>query len=137
MIIRFAVHVGLFLIALWPVACEPVPMAPERSFPIDAPAIYRQWYHEAEGCRGLGGYYGLVRFYVVPHAGNQTELGIRGAIGRWAPPHRIYLHEGYVLDEATIKHEMLHDILSYVGDYTHNDSLAFRVCDMTDEGAAP
>jgi hypothetical protein len=29
---------------------------------------------------------------------------------------------------------MLHDILSYIGDFTHDDSLAFRVCDMTDEG---
>lgn len=133
--VRLGICAGLSIMALGPVACEPVPMAPERSFPIDAPAIYRQWYREAENCRGLGGYYSLVRFYVVPHAGNQTELGIRGAIGRWAPPHRIYLLEAYVLDEPTIKHEMLHDILSYVGDFTHNDSLAFRVCDLTDEGA--
>ena len=45
--------------------------------------------------------------------------------------------QGYELDEPTIKNEMRHDILSYVGDFTHNDSLAFRVCDMTDEGSPP
>lgn len=104
--------------------------------PIDPPAAYRQWYGEIEECRGLGGYYDLVRFYQVPRSGSHMELGIRGAIGGWAPPHRIYLLEGFALDEPTIKHEMLHDLLSYVGDFTHNDSLAFRVCDLTDEGRA-
>jgi hypothetical protein len=45
--------------------------------------------------------------------------------------------EGYDLDEPTIKHEMLHDLLSYLGDFTHDDSLAFRVCDLTDESGGP
>ena len=66
--------------------------------------------------------------YVSPKA--------RYAVGRWSQPHRIYVLEGYELDEPTVKHEMLHDLLSYIGDYTHDDSLAFRVCDLTDEGTS-
>ena len=89
-----------------------------------------------EACRALDGDYELLRFYRVPDAGHHLELGVQGAIGRWSQPHRIYVLEGYELDEPTIKHEMLHDLLSYLGDFTHNDSLAFRVCDLTDEGGA-
>lgn len=71
-----------------------------------------------------------------PGRGQPPGAGVHGAIGRWAQPHRIYVLDGYELYEPTIKHEMLHDILSYIGDFTHNDSLAFRVCDMTDEGGS-
>lgn len=117
-----------------PVACGPVPSGPEGSIEIDAPGIYRTWYRQAEACRGLPGDYELLRFFLVPDSGNHMELGFHGAVGRWAQPHRIYVLDGHLLDEPTLKHEMLHDLLSYVGDYTHNDSLAFRVCDMTDEG---
>ncbi|MGH7557202.1 MAG: hypothetical protein ACREMD_05405 [Gemmatimonadota bacterium] len=136
MTVRSTLHTSLLLAALLPVACEPVPSAPEDSVRFDPPAIYRQWYREAEECRGLGGDYGLLRFYLVPNSGTHMELGILGAIGLWAPPHRIYVLEDHDLDEPMIKHEMLHDLLSYVGDFTHNDSLAFRVCDLTDEGGA-
>lgn len=68
-----------------------------------------------------------------PHSGTHRELGVPDAIGRWAPPHRIHVLEGHEFDEPTMKHEMLHDLLSYIGGFTHDDSLAFRVCDMTDE----
>jgi hypothetical protein len=122
-----AVHAGPVLAALLAVACEPAPAAPEDSVRFDPPGIYRLWYRQAEACRGLDGDYELLRFYRVPDSGNHLALGVRGAIGRWAQPHRIYVLEGY-------EHEMLHDLLSYLGDFTHNDSQAFRVCDLTDEG---
>ena len=91
---------------------------------------------DLEACRGLQGDYELLRFFVVTDRGDHLALGVLGAVGRWSQPHRIYVLEGYELDEPTVKHEMLHDILSYIGDYTHDDSLAFRVCDLTDEGAS-
>lgn len=117
-------------------ACESAPSAPENSLPFEPPGIYRLWYRQAEACRGLDGDYDLLLFYLVPDPGNHLALGIRDAVGRWTQPHRIYVVQGYELDEPTIKHEMLHDILSYIGDFTHDDSLAFRVCDLTDEGAS-
>ena len=132
---RPTVLASLLVLTMVP-ACGPVPSAPEGSVPFEPPGIYRLWYRQAEACRGLDGDYDLVRFYRVPVAGHYLELGVRGAIGRWTQPHRIYVLQGYDLDEPTIKHEMLHDLLSYVGDYTHNDSLAFRVCDLTDEGTS-
>lgn len=134
MTIRLGFHLEALLVAVLGVACEAAPSAPEDSLPFVPPGIYRRWYREAEACRGLLGDYELVRFYLVPNAGNHLELGVRGAIGRWTQPHRIYVLDGYDLDEPTVKHEMLHDLLSYLGDFTHNDSLAFRVCDLTDEG---
>jgi hypothetical protein len=132
---RFALHARSVVAALSLAACGSSPSAPEGSVQFGPPGIYRRWYREAEACRGLPGDYDILRFYLVPDAGNHLELGVRGAIGRWAQPHRIYVLEGYDLDEPTLKHEMLHDILSYVGDFTHDDSLAFRVCDLTDEGS--
>ncbi|HKY60152.1 MAG TPA: hypothetical protein VJP59_03995 [Gemmatimonadota bacterium] len=133
MSVRFALHAGLVVAAMFVFACGPVPSAPEGAVEFEPPGIYRRWYREAEACRGLPGDYEILRFYRVPDANNHLELGVRGAIGRWTRPHRIYVLEGYDLDEPTLKHEMLHDLLSYVGDFTHDDSLAFRVCDLTDE----
>lgn len=134
MTVRSAVHAALLITTILPAACQPAPSAPVDSVRFDPPGIYRLWYHQAEACRGLEGDYELLRFYRVPDSGNHLALGVQDAIGRWAQPHRIYVLEGYDLDEPTIKHEMLHDLLSYLGDFTHNDSLAFRVCDLTDEG---
>jgi hypothetical protein len=97
MTVRFALHSGPVLAAMLLIACEPVPSAPEGSVPIDRPGFYRRWYREAETCRDLPGDYDLLRFYLVPNAGSHLELGVRGAIGRWTQPHRIYVLEGYDL----------------------------------------
>ena len=134
MTVRRALHAGLLIATALPAACESGPAAPEGAVTFEPPGIYRLWYAQAEACRGLQGDYELLRFFVVTDRGDHLALGVLGAVGRWSQPHRIYVLQGYELDEPTVKHEMLHDLLSYVGDYTHNDSLAFRVCDLTDEG---
>jgi hypothetical protein len=135
MTVRLTFLAGLSMLAM--AACESGPSAPDDPVQFEPPGIYRLWYRQAEACRGLDGDYELLRFYLVSDEGDHLALGIRGAVGRWSQPHRIYVLQGYELDEPTVKHEMLHDILSYIGDFTHDDSLAFRVCDMTDEGAPP
>jgi len=103
------------------VACE-VPTAP-RGTALTPPSDFSDWWKQVEACSGITGDQTRISWYVVPcEAG---EAGFKCDVtpdslcaGEWRAPHDIQLGGpnrffpvGYVDDEWTVKHEMLHDLL--------------------------
>lgn len=71
-------------------------------------ASWRDEWALLEACSGVRGDFDRVRWYRSPDG----ALG-RQVLGRWEPPHSIYL-VSWVVDNGighTRKHEMLHDLL--------------------------
>lgn len=109
--------------------------APASAALLARPAVFAEWWQDVERCSSTSGELDRVEWYVVPC--QDGEAGFRCAAtpdglcaGEWLTPHTIQLAgpnrffaDGYVDDEWTVKHEMLHDLL---GTAEHPD--AFRIC---------
>lgn len=91
--------------------------------PFDPPPIYVDWWAATEACSGREGDFEAIDWFLA--------IGIDAdgvvARARWSPPHEIILVEGHEDDEKTVRHEMLHDLLS--GDGNH-ESEAWVACDL-------
>jgi hypothetical protein len=80
------------------------------------PVTYEAMYRRVEECSERRGNYAAMRFYQA----RDGTLGDR-VMGRWAPPHNVYLTTWVVVTDSvesiTTMHEMLHDLLD--GDPEH------------------
>ena len=91
------------------------PFSPQRvvagALVLVPPAEYQQWWLDTEQCSGHIGEIGRVKWYVVP---NVTYFDYRGERydGYWWESHDILLAGTHVMDEGTVRHEMLHDLLN-------------------------
>jgi len=126
------------LVALALVGCDaPTAPAPAGATSLARPAVFAVWWKEVEQCSGATGDLDRVAWYVAPcQAGESgfrcdvTQGGL--CAGEWQPPHTItlagpnrFFPDGYVDDEWTVKHEMLHDLLGTPG---HPE--AFAICHL-------
>lgn len=117
------------------VACE-VPTAPQ-GVALTPPAVFSDWWQQVEACSGVTGDPTRISWYVVPcEAG---EAGFKCDVtpdslcaGEWRAPHDIelggpnrFFPVGYVEDEWTVKHEMLHDLLG-----TADHPVQFESCHL-------
>ncbi len=117
------------------VATEPALAGTEMLTP---PGAFAQWWQDVERCSGVTGELGRVTWYIVPcqegEAGFRCEATPGGlCAGEWRSPHTIelagpnrFFPDGYVDDEWTVKHEMLHDLLG-----TADHPVAFRNCHLS------
>jgi hypothetical protein len=83
------------------------------STPIEAPAVYREWWGKTESCSGLSGDFDRIEWLVVP--GYSFECGSGQCAGHWRQGHRIYIAEEWKLNEMVVRHEMLHDMMNRGG----------------------
>ncbi len=99
------------------------PETPDGALALRAPAVFFQWWQDVERCSGTAGELDRIAWYVVPclegEAGFRCDVTPTGlCAGEWRAPHVIalagpnrFFPDGYVDDEWTVKHEMLHDLL--------------------------
>jgi hypothetical protein len=116
-----AARAAVAMLGVAAVGCE-VPTAP-RGAVLTPPTVFAQWWLEVEQCSGVTGDQSRISWYVVPcetgEAGFKCDVTPEGlCAGEWRAPHEIQLagpnrffQVGYVDDEWTVKHEMLHDLL--------------------------
>jgi len=78
--------------------------------PMEAPAIYREWWAKTEACSGLSGDFDRVEWLMVP--GESFDCKSGQCVGHWHPGHQIYIAEPYLENEMVVRHEMLHDLLN-------------------------
>jgi len=104
-------------------AVSTAPVDAHRVAPL---ATYAAWWADVEACSGLAGDVARVEWFVVPadsDGGFWCEDGPdHTCAGEWVAPHAIYLAgpnrtypQGYAVDEWTVKHEMLHDLVGHSG----------------------
>ncbi len=117
-----AARMALALAGVAAIGCE-VPTRPNGTRLAATPAVFAVWWQEVERCAGVSGDLDRISWYVVPcepgETGFRCEATPEGlCAGEWRKPHTIelagpnrILPEGYVSDEWTVKHEMLHDLL--------------------------
>lgn len=94
-------RLSVLLLAL--AACSFDPTGPL----FEPPAIYRQWYHDAELCSGLTGDFDAVHWQ---HVYDLREGGQMYA-GYWYPRHKITIRDDYMLDSTLVMHESMHDLI--------------------------
>ena len=126
---RFLAAAGLIWVTagtgLAGAGCE-VSVAPLDARRAEALPNYATWWRETEACSGLAGDLQRVAWFTVPadsDGGFWCEDGPDHACaGQWVAPHAIYLAgpskrypQGYSVDEWTVKHEMLHDLVGQPG----------------------
>ncbi len=131
-----AARVAAAVLASAVAGCQ-APTAPANGQLISPPPVFSVWWQEVQQCSGLSGDLDRVRWYVVPCEPGEpgfvceaTADGLCG--GEWVAPHTILLGGpnkvlpgGYVEDEWTVKHEMLHDL---TGSSEHPD--LFKNCHL-------
>ena len=117
-------------------ACEVVTAPPANAQRMEALPDYATWWTEVEACSRLSGDFASIEWYEVPADPDDGGFFCKDAAGEscageWSEPHSIYLAgpsavypSGYVADEWTVKHEMLHDLVGRPGhpeqfDYCH------------------
>ena len=81
--------------------------------PFAPPAVYAEWWVSTEDCANRAASLGRVEWYLAASVTGDHQV----ARGRWSPPHEIIIVRGYEMDELTVRHEMLHDLLG--GDRKH------------------
>lgn len=91
--------------------------------PFDPPPVYATWWDATRTCSGIDGAFGRITWFL---ASGITGDGLV-ARARWSPPHEIVIVRGYETDERTVRHEMLHDLLT--GDRGHA-SPSWDGCDL-------
>lgn len=96
-------------------ACREVvlvpPVIPAESTPIEPLAVYAQWWNETKACSELDAPLDRISWFVVPHHDTFQYQGRSFDAHWWATYHWIVLAEAHVQDAATVRHEMLHDLL--------------------------
>jgi hypothetical protein len=130
-----AARVAIALCGAAAIGCE-VPTAPEGAA-LAPPAVFAEWWQEVEQCSGVTGDLSRISWYVVPcedgEAGFKCDVTPNGlCAGEWRSPHVIELagpnrifRQGYLDDEWTVKHEMLHDLLGRA-----DHARAFKDCHL-------
>ncbi|HEX3233159.1 MAG TPA: hypothetical protein VHR41_03105 [Gemmatimonadales bacterium] len=86
---------------------------PAGERPMDAPAVYRQWWAKTQACSGLVGDFDRVRWQVVP--GHSFSCSSGKCAGHWEPDHEIFIAADWTQNEMVVRHEMLHDLLDRAG----------------------
>lgn len=81
------------------------PFVPHLAEPMVPPPVYRTWYAEVKECSGKQGDFTRIWWFV--HPGRSWRYGEYLVNGLESRRH-ITLAQAYVLDEAVVKHEMLH-----------------------------
>ncbi len=131
-----AARVLVAVVGVAAIGCE-TPTAPAGGVALTPPAVFSQWWQEVEQCSGVTGVMTRVDWYVVPCTAGEagfkcdvTEDGL--CAGEWRSPHVIslagpnrFFGDGYLDDEWTVKHEMLHDLLG-----TPEHPAAFTTCHL-------
>ncbi len=112
---RPALLVGVVLVAA--TACTGFDVAFRNKEPFSPPPVYTEWWEATEACSGLSGDMSRISWYTALSITSDALV----ARGLWSPPHEIVLVKGYEDDEVTVRHEMLHDLLS--GDPSHESPL--------------
>lgn len=109
---------------------DPSASLPRGAVPMEAPALYEQWWEATESCAGVGGSFGRVEWFVVPGVSSfETEAGEK--VGLWVKTgerRQIVISEGYLEHEMVVRHEMLHDLLSREG---HPEPYFAEFCHLT------
>jgi hypothetical protein len=80
------------------------------SAPMEAPALYREWWAKTESCSGLRGDFDRIEWQIVP--GYSFECNSGQCAGHWQRGHQIYLAEEWKMNEMVVRHEMLHDLMN-------------------------
>jgi hypothetical protein len=86
---------------------------PAGEKPMDAPAVYREWWAKTEVCSGLVGDFARVQWQVVP--GHSFTCSSGACAGHWEPGHEIFIAGDWTQNEMVVRHEMLHDLLNRSG----------------------
>jgi hypothetical protein len=81
--------------------------------PMDAPAMYREWWAKTEACSGLSGDFDQIEWLVVPGSGFPCSSG--QCAGHWESKHRIFIAGDWTKNEMVVRHEMLHDLIGRPG----------------------
>ena len=117
---------------LWPLVvvagcASPLEVTHER--PMQPPAVYANWYAEAEDCLGTKGNLGRIKWFVA------SELLVGGVpkAGVLRFPDRITMSDSQVTRGRSVKHEMVHHITQQ-GDGLH-DSLGRVACETAPQPA--
>lgn len=89
----------------------PAPYRPFGADRMEPLPVYATWWGEVGRCVGSGSAdFGRIRWFSVPgQAFDTPDHGL--ALGRWVPPHDVYLAEERIDSEDVVKHEMVHDRL--------------------------
>lgn len=82
--------------------------------PFSPPESYVAWWEATEACSELAGDFEAIEWFLATWITSNGSI----AYGAWRSPHRIVIVRGYQDDELTVRHEMLHDLLS--GDPDHS-----------------
>lgn len=125
-------HWLLLCITILACACCATPGEPKaRIFnarPLEPEGWWEQIYTEVRTCAALfgpvrGGGYDGIEWYVVP------ARSMPGFKAIWSAPNRIYLDERFVIEAATIRHELAHHLLNT--DDNEHESPGFLICSGT------
>jgi hypothetical protein len=95
-------------------ACRDIitpPELPDGAVPLAVPAIYREWWADAERCSSLEGDFERLHWFVIPGTVSFEYQGGRYDGVWWSDYHWIALSEARVSDSLVVRHEMLHDLL--------------------------
>lgn len=103
-------------------SCTEVGFEPVNVRPLDPPSVYRSWWAEVETCADVRAPFRRVTWYEAERLINRKAGSEH--VGAWWPPHTIYVDSDYLLYEAGVKHEMLHDLLQA----TDHSSPLFERC---------
>lgn len=86
---------------------------PAGDVPMDAPAIYQEWWAKTEACSGIHGNFDRLRWSVID--GNSFPCSSGQCAGHWNSDHHIFLASDWVMNEMVVRHEMLHDLIGQPG----------------------
>ncbi len=103
-------------------ACSETNFEPVNTRRLFPPDLYRTWWGEVEECSETEGRFERVEWFTAREIIN-AEAGSEHP-GAWLPPHQIYVEDRFVLSEAVVKHEMVHELLQL----EHHGSPAFGSC---------
>jgi hypothetical protein len=114
----------LWLVPLFAVAgCAFEPTGDE---PMNAPAVYRQWWAKTEECSGRKGDFERIRWYEIP--GHAFDCPSGRCVGRWQSDGRIIVAGDWLQHEMVVRHEMLHALIGHTG---HPDLEFRQECRLT------
>lgn len=126
---RRGIHVGAAALVLLAAAgCGDAfgPFAVVGPQEIEPRTVWFEWYQDLEQCTQVDGRFTNITWFRAEEIVNRQTQESRA--GLWRAPHDIYLRKGRQASERTVRHEMVHDLLS-LRDPKHTHSHpAFQRC---------